>query len=362
MPGGRAAPAVRLRSLDALRGVAVAAMILVNNQGGDEVYAPLRHALWNGCTVADLIFPLFLFVIGVAITLSLEARQSRPGWRLYGSIARRTLVLLGLGLFLNGFPLFDWTEMRFPGVLQRIALCYLVASVAAANLGTRALAGLWVFLVTAYSLALGFAGPVSTPPGSWIDETLLGGHLLHETWDPEGLATTLPAVATTLMGVLAGHWMRAAPDPDRGVVGLLGGAGAALVIGLLLSPWVPINKSLWTGSYVLVSGGAALCGLALCYWLIDVRGWRGWASPLIAYGSNPIAVYVLSSLFAKVLLLWSVGEPGPDATDLQHWIFTTAFAPLASPAGASLMYAVAYVLLWLGVAVFLYRREVFIKV
>ena len=135
-----------------------------------------------------------------------------------------------------------------------------------------------------------------------------------------------------------------------------------MALGLLLNPWVPINKSLWTGSYVLFSGGAALCGLALCYWLIDVQGWRRGALPFVAYGSNPIAVYVLSVLVAKVLLLWRVGEPGEGATDLQHFLFTTVFAPYASDAGASLLYAAAYVLVWLVVALFLYRREVFIKV
>lgn len=345
-------------------------MILVNNPGGGEVYAPLRHAEWNGWTPADLIFPFFLFVIGVAITFSQASGRGsgERGWRLWAALLRRSALLIALGLFLNGFPLFDLSELRLPGVLQRIGLCYLAASAAAATLTSAALLGLWGTLVAGYWMLVDFV-PGSTTAlapdanlGAWIDAALMHGHLLHETWDPEGLLGTLPAIATTLSGVLAGRWLRAAPTPARRLAGLAGAGSAALLLGLALDPWCPINKNLWSSSFVLFSGGAALCALALCHWLVDVKGWRGAAMPFIAYGANPIVAYVLSSLIAKEMLLWHVASAAGASIDLQEYVFARLFAPWTSAAGASLLYALAYVLVWLGVAAFLYRRGAFIKI
>jgi len=356
---------VRLRSLDALRGIAIAAMILVNNQGGERVYAPLRHSAWNGCTPADLIFPFFLFVTGVAITFSMRTRPGKRAATAYTDILRRSALLFALGLFLNGFPLFDWTEMRFPGVLQRVALCYLAAAVAGLTLSTRALIATWSAVLLGYAFVSAATPDVLEPDVSllaWVDDALLRGHLLHSTWDPEGVLSTLPAIATTLTGVLAGRWLRVTTRETQRLAGLGGAGVAGVCLGLLLDPWCPINKSLWSSSYVLFTGGAALLTLALCHWLIEIKERRSWALPFVMYGTNPIVVYVLSSLIAKDLLLFHVGLPDGGSTDLQQYLFSSLFAPWASAAGASLLFAVASVLVWLGVAAFLYRRGVLIKI
>ena len=361
--------AERLSSLDAFRGITIVAMILVNNPGAwDDVYAPLQHAAWNGWTPTDLIFPFFLFIIGVAITFSLDQRRGR-GFRkgdILASVARRTLLIFGLGIFLNGFPLFDWSILRIPGVLQRIALCYGVTSLVVLMSGVRRQCITALLLVVGYWMLMaltpdGWLRPEATL-GARLDEGLLRGHLLHDGWDPEGLLSTLPAIATTLAGALTGHWLRSSRPAATRVVGLACAGVAAAAVGLLMDRWCPINKSLWSASYVVLTAGAALIGLAACYWLIDVCGYRRWATPFIIYGMNPIVAYVLSTLIAKEMLLWRVSRPDGSTLDLHSYIFASVFLPLARPINASLLYAVAYVLVWLGVASLLYRQRVLIKI
>lgn len=364
----------RLASLDAFRGMTIAAMILVNNPGAwSDVYAPLRHAAWNGWTPADLIFPFFLFIMGVALTLSVGQRRvdGVARRRLYGEVVRRTLLIFALGIFLNGFPLFDWSALRLPGVLQRIAVCYGVAALSVLTMGIRGQALAAALLVIGYWVVTAFVPVPGQRAGgfdpdanlaAYIDDALMHGHLMHDTWDPEGLLSTLPAIATTLLGVLTGHWLRSARAPAARVAGIgLVGFGAT-ACGLLMDRWCPINKSLWTASYVVFTAGMALLVLAVCCWTIDVRGYRRWATPFIAYGRNPIVAYVLSSLVAKEMLLWQVTRRDGSTVDLARDIFETFFLPLAAPVNASLLYAFAYVLLWLGVASYLYRQGVLIKI
>lgn len=361
--------AERLRSLDAFRGITIAAMILVNNPGAwDDVYAPLQHAAWNGWTPTDLIFPFFLFIIGVAITFSLDQRRGR-GLRqrdIVLNIARRSLLIFALGIFLNGFPLFDWSALRIPGVLQRIALCYGAASFVVLSWDVRGQALTALLLVAAYWTVLAVSpGSASAPEatiGARIDDFLLRGHLLHDGWDPEGVVSTAPAIATTLVGVLAGQWLRSPRDAVGRVAGLAFTGVGAVGLGLLINRWCPINKNLWSPSYVVFTAGAALGGLAVCYWLIDVRGYRRWATPFIVFGMNPIVAYVLSTLIAKEMLLWRVARRDGSVLDLHRYVFESIFLPLARPVDASLLYAVAYALVWLGVASVLYRNRVLIKI
>lgn len=362
----------RLRALDAFRGLTIAAMILVNNPGTwTDVYTPLEHAAWNGCTPTDLIFPFFLFIIGVAIALAFAPSRQGEGsrGRVYFRIARRTALIFALGIFLNGFPLFDWSELRIPGVLQRVALCYAGAALVVLTLRPRGQAMAIVALVGAYWLAM----TVGAPPGhAWvgpagnlaasIDDWLLHGHLLHDGWDPEGVLSTVPAVATTLIGALAGHWMRSGRRPTERTLGLLGAGVAGIVCGLVMDRWCPINKSLWSPSYTVLTAGVALVLLAVCDGLIDVLGFQRWATPFVMYGTNPIVAYVLSSLMAKEMLLWRVTRPDGSTTDLQRYVFETVFLPLAHPMNASLLYAATYAALWLGVAAVLYRKGVLIKI
>lgn len=366
--------AQRLLSLDAFRGITIAAMILVNNPGTwREVYEPLQHAAWNGWTPTDLIFPFFLFIVGVAITLSFGHRLGRGETQgnLLAKIARRTLIIFGLGIILNGFPHFEWELLRIPGVLQRIALCYFVASLIVLSVGVRGqvvatvglLIGYWCLmkLVPIPGHAAGGLGP-ATNLAAYIDRQLLGGHMLYRWWDPEGILSTLPAIATTLSGVLTGHWLRSSRTPLARVAGLFVAGNAGLALGLIMDQWFPINKNLWTSSYVVLTTGMALNFLGMCYWLIDIEGFQRWAKPFVIYGSNPILAYVLSSLLAKVLLLARLTLPDGSKIHLRKYIFDTFFLPVASPINASLLYAVAYVLLWLGITAILYRKRIFITV
>ena len=359
-------------SLDAFRGITIAGMILVNNPGTwSDVHPALRHAAWDGWTPADVIFPFFLFIVGVAITLSIGAHAA-PGqrrWRRCGKITRRALLIFALGVFLNGFPRFDWSVLRIPGVLQRIAVCYFCASLIVLTMGVRAQALTAVALVAVYWVLMRFV-PVHVTGGSgaeanlaaYIDARWLHGHLLHAAWDPEGLLTTLPALATTLAGVLTGAWLRSGRPHAERIAGLVVFGNLGLVLGGILNVWWPINKSLWTGSYVLLTGGMALSVLGVCDWLVDFKGYRRWATPFVVFGTNPIVAYVLSSLTAKAMLLWPVTLADGATINLQEYVFATFFAPLASAANASLLYASTYVLLWLGITAVLYRNGAVIKI
>jgi len=364
----------RVVALDSFRGITIAAMILVNSPGATRHgYALLRHARWNGWHPADLIFPAFLFIAGVAVPLSLsrQAEEGVPRAALRAKILTRTRIIFGLGLLLNALPYFDWDVLRIPGVLQRIALCYGAAALLAIYTSTRTqvltasllLVGYWV-LLTCVPVP-GHGAGVLEPGmdlGSYIDRALMGTHLGHTEWDAEGLLSTLPAIATTLIGVLTGHWLRAAPNARRCLIGLIAGGIALVVVGQLWGRWFPINKSLWTSSYAVFSAGAALLGFAACYWIIDIRGYQRWATPFIIYGTNAILAYGLSSLVTKLLALIRVPGPGGASVTLNLYLYHRIFAPLASPAAASLLYAVTYTLLWLAVMSVLYRRGIFVKI
>jgi predicted acyltransferase len=367
------ARAPRLLSLDAFRGIAIAAMILVNNPGTwRSVYPPLQHADWNGCTPADLIFPFFLFIVGVAITYSHAPRLARgETGPLLIKIIRRTLIIFALGLLLNGFPYFDWSIFRIPGVLQRIALCYLVAALIAIAAGIRGQAVISALLIIGYGLAMKYWPVHGHPTGglaagknlaAYLDNALLHGHMLHRRWDPEGLLSTVSATATTLLGVLTGHWLRSSRSPYERLSGLFVAGNLGLVLGLAMNAWFPINKSLWSSSYVLFTAGVALDFLGLCYFLIDIKEYRKWAKPFIIYGTNPIAAYMLSSLMAKGMALHRVARSTGGKVVLQRYVFEGFFLHLANPKTASLLYALAYVLLWLAIAALLYRKRIFIRV
>src|SRR5688572_751208 len=295
----------RLVSLDAFRGLTIAAMILVNNPGDwGHVYWPLGHATWHGWTPTDLIFPFFLFMVGMALPFSRRVHAHEA--------LRRAAVIGGLGLFISAYPYFDLATVRIPSVLMRIALCYLAAwgirrVTGPAGQATTALAllvGYW-FLMTRVTV------PDGTPPnlepatnlGAWLDRRLLDGHLwkVSKTWDPEGVLSTLPAIATTLLGLLAGEWLRTVHDGLRKTAGLLAGGLALVVAGLLWGRAFPINKSLWTSSYAVFTAGMAAYLFGLFYWIADVCGHRRWCRPLVAYGRNAILVFVLSGLLARTL-------------------------------------------------------------
>jgi len=362
----------RLPSLDAFRGVTVAAMVLVNNPGTwRAVYAPLRHAEWHGWTLTDTIFPAFLFVVGVAVPLAVGPRLERSGRAaVVIRVLRRSLVIFALGLVLNGFPDFPWATIRIPGVLQRIAVCYLVVALLFVLTSWRTQALIAVALLVWYWALMtlvpipGYGAGNLSPEGNlaaYVDRAVLGPHIWRaaRVYDPEGILSTVPAVVTTIAGVLVGAWLRAGRPPRVVVRGLVLAGIVAAVLGELWGLWFPVNKSLWTSSYAVLMAGLSALGLAACYWAIEIAGHRRWAAPFRVFGVNALALFFLSTLAARVLLLIRVG---PERSSLQAVVFSHLFAPWASPVNASLAYAVVYILVWWGLMWVLDRRGIYIRV
>jgi predicted acyltransferase len=342
-------------------------MILVNNPGTwSAVYPQLLHAEWNGWTYTDTIFPFFLFVAGVAMALSFGKRRaagSAPG-ALARHLAGRAAAIIGLGLALGlaGFFAFHKEHMRFPGVLQRIGVCVLVAGAIVLFGKARAAAVSAAALLLAYWALMG-TGPLD-PEGNLaarIDHAVFGVHTWKPGWDPEGLLSTLPAIATTLLGVLAGERLRADTPAPRKIRDLFAAGAIAAAAGLLWGRVFPINKGLWTSSYALLMSGLACASLAACVWAVDVRGWKRWALPLVWLGRNAIAAFTLSTLGAIALIAIKIA--GPDGKPRSLWtaIYRTAFDRFADPRLGSLLFALAYLALWLVVSGVLYRKQIFIR-
>jgi len=366
----------RLESLDVFRGVTIAGMVLVNNPGTwEHIYWPFEHAQWHGWTPTDLVFPFFLFAVGVAIALAFGKHAETGDTRrnLYFKLIKRTLIIFAIGLFLNGFPYFGLAEFRIPGVLQRIAICYFFASLIFLNTKVRTQVTIAIGLLLVYWFivkvipAPGFAAGDLTKEGSlpsFVDRVVFGKHVwAHaKVYDPEGLLSTIPALATTLIGVLTGSWLRANKSPQEKVAGMFAIGAICIALGWSWNSFFPINKALWTSSYVLFSGGLALQFLALCYWAIDIRGFRRWAKPFAVFGVNAIALYVGSGIMAVLLEVITVTGANGVKIPLGSWIYDNLFASWASPKNASLAFAIAFVLVWLGLMWILYRRKIFIKI
>jgi predicted acyltransferase len=368
------APAKRLHSLDVFRGITIAGMILVNTPGSwSHVYPPLLHAEWHGWTPTDLIFPFFLFIVGVAIHYALDRRLDRGASRrdLMKKVLRRSAILVLLGLLLSAFPQFDVGAMRFPGVLQRIGLVYLCASMAVIWLSRRQVAWLTAGLLLGYwgLMALvpapgGVAGDLSPDGnlGAWLDRAVFGTHLWRDAWDPEGLLSTVPAIGTALLGYFTGRFVNSGRD-ERDVVAWLFVVGwAAVLAGLAWGIVFPINKNLWTSSYVLFTAGAACQMLAACLWLVDVQGWSRWAEPAIVFGRNAIAVFVLSGLLVRTIVRISVTGADGSTVSLYAWVYHTLFVPWAGELNGSLAFALANILMWYGGMLLLHRRGIYVKI
>jgi predicted acyltransferase len=381
----------RLLSLDAFRGATIAGMILVNDAGDwANVYWPLLHARWHGWTPTDLIFPFFVFMMGMSLTFSrrLEARPALV----------RAAKLFGLGLLVNSWPILGMDHLRIPGVLQRIALCYLAGWAAKRWLRPRAQALVVAALLAGYWLAMTrVTGPEGYAPNldmetnlsAQVDRALLEPFLYTwtKTWDPEGVLSTFPAFATALLGLLAGEWLRQGPpQPFRRdhtqpaapvsfvpsftiVLGFLAAGALLTAAAVYWGEWAPawllfpVNKGLWSPSFVLLTAGLASALFGLTYWFVDVNGRRRWAQPLVVYGRNAIALYVGSELLAATLgaIRWGAGPDGKPWS-LYARINDVVFGSWLSPVNASLAFAIATVLLWYLVARELDRRGVYVKV
>jgi predicted acyltransferase len=358
---------MRLTALDAFRGAAMLLMVLVNNGGGPRSYGQLEHSQWNGWTLTDTVFPSFLWIVGVAITLSLGKRLQAgiAASSLVPQIVRRavTLYLLGFALYLA--PNFDLSHSRVLGVLQRIAICYLLASLLYLFTGVRAQIGTILGLLMLYT-SLMMWGPVPvyghgnlTVAGNfahYVDSVVLGAHnyASTKTWDPEGIVSTLPAIATTLLGVMAGYVLRLKFSLTKRV-------GWLLLIGVVLfcggeiwNVWIPINKKLWSGSFTLVMAGLDFVVLGVSLWFVDERGYKNAVKPLLIVGMNSIAVYLASEVFAELLDDIHAGSRGASLHEL---IYSRFFAPLGSVENASLLWALSFTLLMYLGAYFLYKKS-----
>jgi len=362
----------RLESLDVFRGLTIAAMILVSTPGTwDAVYAPLNHAAWNGWTPTDLVFPFLLFAMGAAVTFALARRRGMHR-RLRHHVIRRALILFAIGLALNAIETSppSLATFRVPGVLQRIAVVFALVAVLTERTTWRtqvamaigALFGYWALM--ALVPVPGFGAGVLTPEGNlagYIDRVIFGRHLSSPVGDPEGLLSTIPAVATALAGVFAGDWLSQPGDTGRRTILLCAAGVVAMVLGLAWDRAFPINKNLWTSSFAIFSAGLAAIVLAVAHWNLDVKGWRAWAMPLHAFGRNPLAGYAGSVALDAALTRWTVHDTSIKSAIYQH-AFASWIAPAAGAEAASLAYALAYVALWGVVLVVMYRRRVFVGI
>ena len=372
----------RLLSLDFFRGLTVAAMILVNNPGSwGHIYSPLEHAEWNGCTPTDLVFPFFLFIVGVSIAYAMGSKKDDPTShkKTLFKAFKRALVLFGLGLILSFFPRnfadFDLVNalqhIRIPGVLQRIGVVFFIASIIFLKLSTKniyrtfilILFGYWLLMIFVPVPGVGYANlEKEANLGAWLDRSILTeAHLWKsaKTWDPEGILSTLPAIATGLFGVLVGIYLRR-KDVEVGtkMAWLFSAGVAAVLLGLLWDLEFPINKALWTSSYVLYTGGLATIFLALSYWIIDANNYNRFTKPFVVYGVNAITVFFVSGLLPRLLNMIKIK---PDIGALT-WFDQTFFTPYFSPINASLAYAIFVVLFFYVILWLMYKKNIIIKV
>lgn len=363
----------RLISIDAFRGLTIAAMILVNNPGSwSFVYPPLRHAEWHGWTPTDLIFPFFLFIVGVSLALSFSRRkeEGRPADSLYAKIFRRSATIFAIGLFLHLFPRFRFATMRIPGVLQRIAVCFLVGALIYLNAKVKSRVVLSVGILLFYWAFMTYIPVPGYGPGvldlkgnlcGYIDFKLLAGHIYKPAFDPEGILSTLPAIATVLLGTLAGDWLRR-PMTNVRKLTLMFPAGAVLTAaGLLLHPFFPINKQLWTSTFVIFTAGMALLVFGVCFLLIEIWNLKKWATPFLIFGTNAITVFAGSTFMVKVLMMIKIAD-GDKIVNPMGYIYAHFLSPLAGPYLGSLIYPILLILFWLFIISPLYKREIFIRV
>jgi predicted acyltransferase len=374
----------RLTSLDAFRGFTIAGMVLVNNPGDwSNLYSQLEHAKWNGWTFTDCIFPFFLFIGGVSMALSLgrlaAAGADKP--RLLAKLAKRAMLIFLIGFILNFLPYFNLEKVRIPGVLQRIALCTLLAAPIVVYCGWRAQLAIIAGLLSLYSVLMllvpvpGIGAGVLEPGmdfGAWVDRMLLGKHLWvqSKTWDPEGLVSTLPALCSQLFGVLAGRWlMTSVPRTEQTVWMLIIGLLCLWLGAIFDTILMPINKSLWTPSYCLLMTGWALVVFASFYWLLDVtpnaavrEAAARWSRPFVIYGMNALFVFALSGFIAKMFGFIKFAQPDGSKVSLGKLLYAPVRDLPIGPVNTSLLYAVLFNLAMFSLAWFMWRKNWFVKV
>jgi predicted acyltransferase len=364
----------RYTSLDAFRGLTIALMILVNTPGSFKfIYAPLRHAMWHGCTPTDLVFPFFLFIVGVAMWFSFKKFDHKPSLAALKKIIKRTIIIFAVGLALNAFPFYNLIipKLRILGVLQRIALAYGIGAVACIYLTQKKQVFLTVFILGGYWIALLLTGgdnPFSreTNVVGQLDRLLLGAGHLHDrtspAFDPEGLLSTLPAVVTVIFGYITGRAIGISQDKKKTITMMILWGILGILSGLLWGIFFPINKALWTSSYVLFTTGIALILLSFLVWLIDLKGFKKWAKSLLVFGTNSIFIYVVSILWAKIMVIIRLTIADGSKISLKAWIYQNVFVPWAGPLIGSLLFALTHIILFWLILLILYKKKIFIRI
>lgn len=358
----------RILSVDIFRGMTIILMVLVNTPGTwSSVYTPLLHAEWHGYTPTDLVFPFFLFIVGTSIAFSYQNKTIDSS--VYKKISVRSLKLIGLGLFLGAFTISfpfikDFTDIRFPGVLQRIGVVFFFAAILFINVNWKTLLGITIALLVGYWLLMtlvpvnGIASTLDRAPNNfanWLDVQVFGSHNYKPDYDPEGLLSTIPSIASSLLGIFTGLILTSKQAKKATI--LMGVGGSLLIIGHLWDIVFPINKALWTSSFVLVTAGWANLILALIYYITDIRN-VAFGSIFKYIGANAIIVYFLSSFIAKIMGQIKIGD-----TSLHGWLFETVYVhDFISMQFSSLLYALSVVLFYSLLAYFLYQKRIFIKV
>lgn len=374
----------RLISLDVVRGITIAFMIMVNNNGGAGSWGFMNHAAWNGLTPTDLVFPTFLFIVGISTVFATEARLAKGASR--AELARHTViravVLIFFGWIVNNFPLFHWEHMRFYGVLPRIGVCYLVVGlfylvdskvITKVALLAACLLGYWALITLVPVPGAGLPGrdfPILDGERNivnYVDQQVMPGHL-YEDWtthnlrDPEGLLSDISAIGTALLGMITGILLRRKGSVNIKVVALAAGCLGCLALGYFWSIWLPLNKKMWTSSYVLVAAGWSLALLTLAYWAVEVRNWRkGWTFPWLVFGSNAIVAYMVSELLPGILSLFRFTKNGHQQSP-EGWVFSHFNAHIPDPGWAAfswsvLFAAVCFIPVWI-----LYKKKIFVKI
>ncbi len=359
----------RIVALDAFRGLTVAMMILVNTPGSwAYVYPPLDHAKWHGCTPTDLVFPFFLFIVGTAMWFSFKGFNHQLSSKAVRKIIKRTVIifLIGTAMKLYSMLLRDNTHFRVMGVLQRIALAYGFASFLVLSMKKRNIMIAGAFILFAYWFLLWFFGganpyALETNIVRTIDLKIIGAAFLYTgegiPFDPEGLLSTLPAIVTVVIGYLTGNFIDSMKNRNKMVVKMLGTGVVLVVLGLVWNEFFPINKKLWTSSYVLYTAGLAQIFLSFFIWVIDIKGYKKWVQPFIWFGMNPLFIYVMSIILVITYLGIHI-----EGMTMYAWLYKKVFVVIAGNLNGSFLFALFHVAFWGFIAWIMYRKKIFIKI
>ena len=362
----------RLIALDIFRGLTITTMIIVNDPGIEErAYAPLLHAKWNGITPTDYVFPSFIFMVGISIALSYSKQLANgvPRGAMIRKIIRRAVILFALGVFLSVLPYFDFANYRIPGVLQRISLVHFASALLFLYSGWKFQARLAAFILVAYCMVMtlipvpGYGYAILEPGknlAAWLDAIVIPGRMWQGTWDPEGILSSFPAVVTGILGMLAGQWVLGKQTVERKIIWLFFAGFLSFALANFWNGWFPINKNLWTSSFVLYTAGLDAMILASLYFLVDVLGHRrGWKFAMI-YGSNAIAAYLVAEVFSDLLVYrWGGREQGKSIND---WVIEKLLPTGISPELLSFIWALAFCALCFIPIYVLYRKKIFLKI